>query len=126
MESALMNLLRELVGTIDYPQSAEASFAAVLATLERLDLFVLETDREARMIRVKCLLDVMNILVWRCWGDKVLIKLVQTDQSKTRISLYGIPNLFRIRTFPPERATTKNEFMAAFTSSIEEGQPTSQ
>jgi hypothetical protein len=121
-----MNLLRELIGTIDYPQSEKASFTAVLNALECLKLSILETDRETGMIRVKCLLNLMNMVVWRCWGDHVLIKLVQTDQNRTHISLYGIPNLFRIKVVPPARAMTKNEFMAAFIQSINKEQPTSQ
>jgi hypothetical protein len=93
-----MALLKEHIGTLTYPGDRATAFVAVMRKLERLQLPVEKKNERDGTILVRCLARPLDLLLWRCWSDKVLIQLTEDGERRTSIRLDAIPNLFRVRT----------------------------
>jgi hypothetical protein len=68
----------------------------VLRNLQRLQIPIEGKNERRGTILVRCLSRPLDLFLWRCWSDKVLIQLTDGADGKTGIRLDAIPNLFRI------------------------------
>jgi hypothetical protein len=98
-----MAWLEEHVGTISYPGDRATTFAATIRNLQRLQLPIEQKNERDGTIVVRCLSRAMDMVFWRCWSDKLLIRLTQDADQRTRIRLVAIPNLFRTSVREHER-----------------------
>ncbi len=98
-----MAWLEEHIGTISYPGGRASAFAATIRNLERLQLPVEEKNEQDGTIVVRCLSRANDIVLWRCWSDKLLIRLTESADQRTSIRVVAIPNLFRSSVRKQER-----------------------
>jgi hypothetical protein len=91
-----MALLKEHIGTITCPGDRATVFVAVLCKLERLQIPVETKNERDGTILVHCVSRPLDLFVWRCRSDKLLIQLTEDGHGRTSIRLDAIPNLFRI------------------------------
>ena len=90
-----MTLWRELVGTISFRVDRDSAFTDLLSAIEALDLQVCEADQHKGFIVVRCLTRLVNLVLWRCWSDKLVFEISTTGGASTTVKVYAIPNLFR-------------------------------
>lgn len=89
-----MYRLRQPIYEGTYLADRTSLFSALVGTLAKLGLKIEHQDEDAGEIVVECLTVALNLILWRCWGDKILFELVQTAEKITRLTAYAIPNLF--------------------------------
>lgn len=107
-----MFMLREPVDTIVYPLDYNRAFDALLSKLEELRINIEKQDRAGGQIVARCLCEVMNLILWRCWGDKLLFRIWETESNRTQVDIFVIPNLFRIRLRKGEKLIDLNKIVS--------------
>jgi hypothetical protein len=100
-----MRLLREFVATATYPIDRSATFAGLLWSLRQMAIDVEESNELRGTVVARCLTLAANAIVWRCWSDRLLFELKSVDSRTTKLDIYAIPNLFRIRAPEKEDVT---------------------
>src|SRR5579864_4743106 len=92
-----MYLLKESVGTVMYRFDDATTFDSLVSKLEELHIPIEKQDKRSGEIVVRCLSDSMNMIAWRCWSDKLVFEVKPISEGSTRVTVFAIPNLFRIR-----------------------------
>lgn len=98
-----MPLVKESVGTLSYDRDSPEVFKAVLLKLEAMNLPIESSDAQRGVIVVRCWSLAFNMILWRCWSDKILLEVRQEKEGKTTIEIWAVPNLFRFAVRPGER-----------------------
>lgn len=98
-----MAWIEEQIGTVSYPGDRSTAFAAIIRKLERLKLPIEQKNEQEGTIVVRCLSRAMDVVLWRCWSDKLHIRLTERDDGRTDVRLAAIPNLFRLSVRKDER-----------------------
>ncbi len=114
-----MYLIKEPVGTITYQFDYDATFAALISRLRELHIDVLREDKNKGEVVARCLSIVMNIIVWRCWSDRLLFELKKDGANRTKVSIYALPNLFRIKVRKNEEIVDLDKVVSQLTLKIE-------
>ena len=112
-----MHLLNEHLGTIAYDGDRSAAFAAVSGKLRTSGITILEEDENAGRIVARCLSRLSNLMVWRCWSDKLLVQFENADRT-ANIRVYAIPNLFRFGVKKGDREINPSSLLAEIRRSI--------
>jgi hypothetical protein len=107
-----MTWLREHIDTITYRGDRAKAFAAVVRNLQRLQIPIEEKNEHNGTILVRCLSRPLDLFLWRCCSDKLLIQLTDDTDYKTSIRLDAIPNLFRISIGKHEREVKLDGLLA--------------
>jgi len=92
-----MHLLKEPVGTIIVALGYSNTYDTLLKKLIEMNFEVRKQDKNKGEIEIRCLSSLFNMILWSCWGDKILVELKQIEEKKTKVNIFGIPNLFRIK-----------------------------
>lgn len=100
-----MYFLKEKLGTITSPFGCAATYALVLSKLKDLNLSVQTVDQNEGILVVACLTRLVSARIWQCWSDKLLLQVKGIDPNATLVSIFGIPNLLRVKTKPSETVT---------------------
>jgi hypothetical protein len=90
-----MYALRSLVHTITCPLPPDAAFTKLLTALREQQVAIQHEYRDTGKIIVRCLSVFINLLLWRCWSDELVIEVKGEDESRTNVSFYAVPNLKR-------------------------------
>lgn len=88
--------LREHVSTFTFPLDRAGTYALLLSKLRSLGLDVVDASEERGEITFRCLAMPFNMVLWRCWSDKVLLQVRTPERARTQVGMYAIPNLLRI------------------------------
>ena len=107
-----MTWLREHIDTITYGGDRAKAFAAVVRNLQRLQIPIEKKSERDGTILIRCLSRPLNLFLWRCWSEKLLIQLTDDADCKTNIRLDAIPNLFRISIEKHEREAKLDGLLA--------------
>ena len=60
--------------------------------------FEVQTQNKSKgKIVVLCVSNLINIFLWRCWSDKLIFDFTLVDENRTKVNIFAVPNLFRIR-----------------------------
>jgi hypothetical protein len=97
-----MYLLKEQIRTIPCRRDYAATFDLLLSKLGDLRLPVEKADQNKGIVLATCISRLINMGFWRCWSDKVLFEIKEVSPNVSSISVYGIPNLLRMRVKPGE------------------------
>jgi len=81
----------------DFPTNRLTLFAALLRAANMLNRNVEQKDQGSGVIVLRCLTLALDWILSRCWSDKPLFELTDVGENKTRLVVYAIPNLLRIR-----------------------------
>lgn len=92
-----MSFLKELVATLEYREGVQGTFALLERKLAEMHLPVQCANRETGEIVVRCPSLCFNLLLWRCWSDNVLLHVEDAGAGRTRVQIYALPNLLKIR-----------------------------
>ena len=92
-----MYFLRECVGTITVPSDYNTVYDKLLRKLEEMHFEVEMQNKNKGRIVIICLSNFFNMIMWKCWSEKLIFKLKETEKNRTRIDIIQVPNLFRIR-----------------------------
>jgi hypothetical protein len=108
--------LKKLLRTVTYQSDLITTFAALLNRLRDLHIDVEKEDQDKREIVALCLGLCMNMILWRCWSDKLLFEVKKLDHNSTSVSIYAIPNLFRVIVGEDETVTNLNDLVSKLVS----------
>jgi hypothetical protein len=109
IKESRMYFLKEPIGSLIFLSGYGNTYDAVLAKLREMHFEVKIQNRERGEIVISCLTSLINMLLWRCWADKLLFEVKQIDEDKTKVDIFGLPNLFRIKVKEGEAITSIEE-----------------
>jgi hypothetical protein len=69
----------------------------------------LKVNQTKGEVVIRCLTDLLNLGLWRCWGDKILLKRTSLGQRRTEVKALGIPSWFRLGIKKGEKVYSKEE-----------------
>ena len=100
-----MYLLREIVHKTTVHKAYAEAFTSLLLKLGESDIDVDKQDMNHGEIVARCLTLSANLVLWRCWNDRLLFNMKELDAANTEVTIYSIPNLFRLNLKPDEKTT---------------------
>lgn len=115
-----MYVLKEFVGRISSQFNRDTTFDKVLFSLRELGIDVEREDRHQGEIVARCWSVVANMFVWRCWSDKLLFDLKDSDDKRTSVKIHAIPNLLKIRVPAGEILRDPDKVLAQVSERIRE------
>jgi hypothetical protein len=107
-----MHLLKESITSITYPLDQGSTHELLLEKLKEINLEVESENEQHGAIVVSCLTGMFNMLFWRCWIDKLLFKVIPLENNNTRVDIFGLPNLFRIKVKKEETLVDVDELLS--------------
>jgi len=107
-----MNLIREPIDRITINQPPAQFFNEVSKALSDTKFKILKMNNAERLIIIHCIVDLFDMVLWRSWGDKVLLHCMPGGENQTDVRVYGVPNWFRLRRNKNEKVYTKAEIAA--------------
>jgi len=75
--------------------SADEAFKIVRETIHRKGFVRLEEDVEARTIKIKGILKIVDVILYRCWSKEIMFHIVDLD-SKSKLVVTCKLSPFRI------------------------------
>jgi hypothetical protein len=117
-----MPLLKEPVATLQFPLGQNETFLRMTRQLRTLGLDVEKESLETGEIVVRCLSECLNMLLWRCWSDRLLLQVQQGPGGGTIVSISVVPNLRRIRVRSDEHLLVLSDVVSALQQAGSVGQ----
>ncbi len=87
-----MILLKQPLGTIKYERESAAVFAGLLSRLDALGLSVQRVDRDKGEIVANCVGKCFDMILWRCYSDRLLLEITETGRRETTVQVSALPN----------------------------------
>jgi len=100
-----MYLLREIVHKATINKGYAEVFTSLLSKLAESNIGIDKQDVNHGEIVARCLTLSANLVLWRCWSDRLLFNMKELDAANTEVTIYSIPNLFRLNLKPDEKTT---------------------
>jgi hypothetical protein len=104
-----MTLIKEPIDRITINQPPALIFDKISTALSESDFKILEKNDSERLITIRCIVELFNMLLWQSWGDKLQLQCMADDKNQTEIRVYGVPNLFRLKIKKDEKVYKKAE-----------------
>jgi hypothetical protein len=104
--------LRELVHTATLHCDCATAFASLVSKLAEAKIDVARKDKDRGEIVVRCLTCPVNVILWRCWSDKLVFEVKQIDTATTQVKIYAVPNLIRYRASKHEETFELRELIS--------------
>ena len=90
-----MHGLKSLVYKLAYPSAPDDTYTKLISALRKQKAAIQKEDREKGRITVRCLSIFINVILWRCWSDELVIEVKKDNALRTNVSFYAVPNLCR-------------------------------
>lgn len=90
-----MYLIRERIQRVACRSDSAVVFAGLVSKLRALNLPIVSMDQAKDEVVVRCLSLLANVILWRCWSDKLLFKIWQGEAGKTVVEVFALPTLTR-------------------------------
>ena len=107
-----MFFLKQPIQSITYPLSYIQSFNMLVEKLHILNIEIKKKDKNKGILLVRCLSLAFNMILWRCYSDKMLFEIKSIKDDVTRIDISLIPNLFRIKVKKNEKLADINQIIS--------------
>jgi hypothetical protein len=104
--------LKQLVHSATFNCDYATTFASLASRLAELKIDVVKKDKDSGEIVARCLTSPVNVILWRCWSDKLVFVVKRVDTAKTHVKIYAVPNLFRYRTRRDEETVELRELIS--------------
>jgi hypothetical protein len=98
----------ETVLRTDYART----FRSLLLKLSELQIGVEKEDTDKGTITARCLIGPINMVLWRCWNDRIVFEIKRIDAANTRVRVFTVPNLFRFKVEKNERPIELNDLVS--------------
>jgi len=92
-----MYIVKEPIDSLIYSSSYNDAYDALLKKLNAMNFHIDKQDKEKGEIVIRCVSSLMNLILWKWWGNKLLFEVREINDSKTRVDIFGIPAFFRTR-----------------------------
>jgi hypothetical protein len=113
-----MPLLKERVQTIICPSNYNNTYDNLLRRLKEMGFEIMEQKKERGKIIIRCLTSLMNMIFWECWGDRVLFEIKQIEQNKTKVTIFAMLSLLRIKVGKKEKRVDLDKLISELKSII--------
>lgn len=107
-----MHLLREIVHKTTVHKGYAEAFTFLISKLGESNIEVAKQDMDHGEIVARCLTLSANLVLWRCWSDRLVFDMKELDAAKTEVTIYSIPNLFRVNLKPNEKTTDLSKLVS--------------
>jgi hypothetical protein len=87
--------LKERIALITCHSSYDEACRRVAATLTGLGLAVEGRGGTSGDFSVPCLALTTNLILWRCWADRLHLQIRRVGDEVTTVTVHMIPNLWR-------------------------------
>jgi len=84
------------VGTVTIPSDPRSALEGLSAKLKELGITLEEVNTDRGELLARCLTLPLNMIVWRCWSDKLIFRANRTGDAETKVAIYAIPSFFRL------------------------------
>jgi hypothetical protein len=92
-----MSILKEPIDTIIFHFRYDETYEKLLSKLFELSIEIEKYDKIEGKIVIKFLASIFNMLIWKCWSDRLVFEIEEVHENKTKVSIFAIPNLFRFK-----------------------------
>jgi hypothetical protein len=92
-----MHFLKEPIGMVVLASDYDTAYEKLLKKLQEMRFEVQTQNKSKGKIVVRCLSNLINIFLWRCWSDKLIFDFNLVDENRTEVNIFAVPNLFRIK-----------------------------
>lgn len=106
-------VLRELVGSFTLNADGDAAFDELVSAIKAAGLPVQHANKLKREVVIRCLTRPISLLLWRSWTDKLLFTVAAGKSGRTRVNVYAIPNLLKVKRARNEDVRDAGEVIAA-------------
>lgn len=107
-----MIIIREPIDHITVNAPPDIMLEKITTALSKDNFKILKTDISERVITIRCIVNLFNIVLWQAWGEKVIMHFNPTPKNETDIQIYGVLNLLRFKFLKKERLYSKAEIAA--------------
>jgi len=104
-------MLREHVDSFIRDGRPAEVFESLISILGGHGYAIVSKDRDKGVIVFRYLALAMNMVLWRCWSDKMMIRTTTDSPNTTRVDVYAIPNMFRVKVRKNERVQKMGELL---------------
>jgi hypothetical protein len=104
-------MLKERIDSIIYQDNHEDVYHNILSEIGRLDLVIDEEDKGNGIIIVKWLTIIVNLIFCKFYSDKLLLEIKEFNNNTTKVDIFALPNLFRIKIKKGEKASDPKELI---------------
>lgn len=116
-----MPWLREPLLKLEKSSPFAQVFDSPAERVQKAGFKIIKSNPQRGEITFSCLLELMNLAVWRCWGDEGHVSIRGCHDSTSEVAVFGLPILLRYKVGKGERAYSKAEFSTLFRETA--GQP---
>jgi hypothetical protein len=113
-----MTLFLEPIQSFTCSAGVESLYRRLPDSLQAIGFEVPQKRDGRREIEIRCIVDLVNFLLWGCWADKAIVRLTAAEGSTTRVEIYCIPNLLRLKVKVEERVFAREELGASVRRAI--------
>ena len=92
-----MYIIKEPIDSVSYSSSYDDTYETLLMKLKAMQFHIHKQNKGKGEIIIPCLSSLMNNILWRVWGDKLLFEIKEIEKNKTKVDIFGIPYFFRIK-----------------------------
>lgn len=107
-----MSILREPIDTITYRNKYEETYEDLMSKLNELHIEIGRHDKKKGEIVVRFLAKIFDMLIWQCWSDKLIFEIKEVDENRTKVSIFAVPNLFRIKIKKGEKVADPHKLVS--------------
>ena len=109
-----MPWLRECILNLEVSSPPAEAFQSIKNYVQESGFEIIESNPEKGEITFACLHKLMNVALWVCWGDKVLVVIQARPGAASQIAVFGLPELLRYKVRKGEKAYSKTELSNIF------------
>jgi len=84
------------VGAITFRSDIASTLATLTARLKELGIALEEADPGRGELRARCVTLPLNMIVWRCWSDKLIFRAREAGDGETKVDIYAVPSFLRL------------------------------
>ena len=107
-----MYLLRESTYRTTLHKNYATTFASLRSKLAELHIGIEKEDVNKGEIVAQCLTACFNMVLWRCWSDRLIFEVKALGATKTQVTIYTVPNLFRLKVEKNEETIELNKLVS--------------
>jgi len=116
-----MHFLRQPISTIPFKSDHNSTYETLLEKLQEMGLEVVRKNKITGEIVIRCLSILFNMVFWKSYGDKLLFQVKETGKNETKVEIFGIPNLFKIKVRKGEKLEDLDKLVTQLRTNLPPG-----
>jgi len=95
----LWSKVEHKLGTVRLDGRGDEAFRKLREILDSKGFSKLGVDEKARRIRIKGVLKIIDVILWRCWSKEIIFQVID-DSPNSKLSVTCRPSPYRITASP--------------------------